>query len=136
INYPDSKTKTDFSNELFIAKDFIRDLACDFEEIAQIRFSEKIHQIENELTKFRYDAILEVNKANKGRVNQSVKHKYQLDRSVLKKCNLFRPNVEISPEQLAYVIYTSGTTGQPKGVMVKHGSIARTIQWRRDEYQL
>ncbi|HEX3044252.1 MAG TPA: amino acid adenylation domain-containing protein [Bacillota bacterium] len=37
---------------------------------------------------------------------------------------------------LAYIIYTSGTAGNPKGVMIEHGSIANTIQWRRDEYQL
>lgn len=41
-----------------------------------------------------------------------------------------------TPDSLAYVIYTSGTTGRPKGVMIEHGSVSRTIQWRRDEYKL
>ncbi|WP_407873315.1 non-ribosomal peptide synthase/polyketide synthase [Paenibacillus melissococcoides] len=35
---------------------------------------------------------------------------------------------------LAYVIYTSGTSGQPKGVMVEHGSIAHTLQWKAETY--
>ncbi|MCU0288829.1 MAG: amino acid adenylation domain-containing protein, partial [Acidobacteria bacterium] len=38
--------------------------------------------------------------------------------------------------RLAYVIYTSGTTGRPKGVLVEHGSIFNTIQWRKQEYNL
>ncbi|MBK3493951.1 amino acid adenylation domain-containing protein [Viridibacillus sp. YIM B01967] len=40
------------------------------------------------------------------------------------------------PKDLAYVIYTSGTTGNPKGVMVEHESISRSIQWRKNEYKL
>ncbi len=37
-------------------------------------------------------------------------------------------------EDLAYIIYTSGTTGNPKGVMINHGSMSQTIQWRKNEY--
>ncbi|MCK4258505.1 MAG: non-ribosomal peptide synthase/polyketide synthase [Halanaerobiales bacterium] len=37
---------------------------------------------------------------------------------------------------LAYIIYTSGTTGKPKGVMIEHGSIANTIYWFKNEYQM
>ncbi|MCO4850630.1 non-ribosomal peptide synthase/polyketide synthase [Bacillus vallismortis] len=32
---------------------------------------------------------------------------------------------------LAYVIYTSGTTGLPKGVMVEHGGIVNSLQWKK-----
>ncbi|MGF7533043.1 amino acid adenylation domain-containing protein [Bacillus mexicanus] len=32
---------------------------------------------------------------------------------------------------LAYVIYTSGTTGKPKGVMVEHGGIVNSLQWKK-----
>ncbi|HEY2494992.1 MAG TPA: amino acid adenylation domain-containing protein [Paenibacillus sp.] len=39
-----------------------------------------------------------------------------------------------NPRDLAYVIYTSGTTGNPKGVMIEHGSIANSIQWKSEFY--
>lgn len=39
-----------------------------------------------------------------------------------------------APEHLAYVIYTSGTTGKSKGVMIEHGSLANTIQWKKRHY--
>ena len=44
-------------------------------------------------------------------------------------CSLLSPIAEHS--HLAYVIYTSGTTGKPKGVMVEHGGIANSLQWKK-----
>jgi amino acid adenylation domain-containing protein/thioester reductase-like protein len=41
--------------------------------------------------------------------------------------NIFLPT--INPEQVAYIIYTSGTTGEPKGVMIRHKSLANLITW-------
>ena len=46
------------------------------------------------------------------------------------------PGKTCGTHDLAYVIYTSGTTGNPKGVLIEHHSIARTLQWRADEYGL
>ncbi|AVF26547.1 non-ribosomal peptide synthase/polyketide synthase [Paenibacillus larvae] len=37
---------------------------------------------------------------------------------------------------LAYVIYTSGTTGRPKGVMVEHGAIVNSLQWKKSFFEL
>ncbi len=44
-------------------------------------------------------------------------------------CSLLSPVAEHS--HLAYVIYTSGTTGKPKGVMVEHGGIVNSLQWKK-----
>lgn len=55
-----SVTKTDWSNELFIHKDFINNLISEFSKIVETEVSTKYHTIENELTKYRFDAILHV----------------------------------------------------------------------------
>lgn len=70
----------------------------------------------NELTDFRYDAILTINKAN--RLSMPGSKKKLLDRS-----NFTYDIKEIdqsTPLGLAYIIYTSGSTGAPKGAMVQH----------------
>ena len=49
---------------------------------------------------------------------------------------LKKPQERTNPENLAYMIYTSGSTGNPKGVMIKHLSIAHNIVWRFDFFHL
>lgn len=46
------------------------------------------------------------------------------------------PAVNAQSNDLAYVVYTSGSTGIPKGVMVEHGAILNTIQFRVEYYGL
>ncbi|HVR97693.1 MAG TPA: amino acid adenylation domain-containing protein, partial [Thermoanaerobaculia bacterium] len=41
---------------------------------------------------------------------------------------------ETSPDNAAYVIYTSGSLGRPKGVLVRHGSLASYTVAAADEY--
>src|SRR5262249_19899793 len=39
------------------------------------------------------------------------------------------PPDDAHPENLAYVIYTSGSTGPPKGVAIRHSSVAVLLDW-------
>jgi acyl-CoA synthetase (AMP-forming)/AMP-acid ligase II/ubiquinone/menaquinone biosynthesis C-methylase UbiE len=137
-------TKTDFSSELFLAKGFWKDLQAGLEEIAAVEFSDKIYTIENELTKFRYDVFITVDKSpvhekkNKGKKRQ--KQKYRDDtRQVLaldsrKLQTVRQASSTLQPNHLAYIIYTSGTTGRPKGVEVEHRGVVNTLSYRKDVY--
>ncbi|MCB2354686.1 non-ribosomal peptide synthetase [Clostridium estertheticum] len=116
-------TKTDVSSELFISQKYFEDLMADIKEIEQVEFSHKIHTIENELTKFRYDAIIHINKSIEQKPITS-KHKYQHDFRNLKN-NLGKYDAsDVKPDNLAYIIFTSGSTGKPKGVMIEHKGMA------------
>ncbi|UCH93630.1 MAG: amino acid adenylation domain-containing protein, partial [Candidatus Aminicenantes bacterium] len=141
-------TKTDFTSELFLSKGFWKDLGVECNEIASIKFSDKIYTIENELTKFRYDVLITIDKQpvpiGKGKrgkkAKKKKKEKYQDDmRQVLrlgsKEVQKFQTSsLTLRPNNLAYIIYTSGTTGQPKGVEVEHRGVVNTLWYRKEVY--
>ena len=56
--------KVDLSHDLFLPKEFFYNLKQDFWEIDEVEISSKHHTIENELTKFRYDVLIKLNKNN------------------------------------------------------------------------
>lgn len=118
------KTKTDFSADLFVAKGFFKDLMLDEDIITDVAISDKIFTMENELTKYRYDVFLSINKQHKTSV-KSKRYKNQFSNSILAAQPVHSPALKLSPANLAYVIYTSGTTGQPKGVLVQHYNVVR-----------
>ena len=37
--------------------------------------------------------------------------------------------VEVTGETISHLFYTSGSTGQPKGVLIRHATLANTISW-------
>lgn len=62
--------KKNSKDDLSYPKDFIRELPAYIPEIVEVQITEKIGKIENELKKYRYDALLFVDKNNK----RSAKH--------------------------------------------------------------
>jgi fengycin family lipopeptide synthetase D len=126
-------TKTDFSSELFVSRMFWQDLAAKIKEIKAVEFSDKIYTIENELTKFRYDTLLVINKKDSP-AKKWKKWKHQDDMNALYSFSPGALPLQLSSDSLAYIIYTSGTTGKPKGVAVEHKSLLNFIIWRITNY--
>jgi amino acid adenylation domain-containing protein len=135
-------TKTDFDDELFISRRYFEDLAKDDPRVVKTQFSGKKHTLENELTRFRYDALLTVDKNRDTSAGKKTsarnKHKYQYDLHRLKayETDCPQPAIDIEPGQIAYVVYTSGTTGIPRGVAVEHRGLVNYICWQLDAYRL
>jgi fengycin family lipopeptide synthetase D len=122
------KTKTDFSDELFLAPEFFRDLTLEQNELKDCKITGKIYSIQNELTQYRYDAILEVDKQYRG-AKGCKKIKEQHGISDIEKYPDFRTVGVARANNLAYVIFTSGSTGKPKGVMVEHKALVNMCNW-------
>ncbi|WP_051870662.1 non-ribosomal peptide synthetase [Brevibacillus laterosporus] len=115
----DYKTWTDWSDYLFVCPEFFEDLVYDFPEIDKIEHSKKIYTIENELTKFRFDTIVKINKKEVKKLPLK-RYKHQYDATYLNQYSHRESICEAQPNDLCYIIYTSGSTGKPKGVMVEH----------------
>jgi len=124
------KINTDLSGELFISPAFLEDLPLDIPAIREVEITGKIYTIENELTKFRYDAFFTIDKSPAQVLASRTRHRYQHDSSTLRNYDDNRPVTRVGPQNLVYIIYTSGTTGSPKGVMVEHGNLMNFVQWR------
>ena len=129
------KTKTDWSSELFVGRAFFHDIAVEFPRIKQVTVSDKIYTIENELTKFRYDVLLTVDKDINSNTNgPRHKNKYQEDMRALERENIPGWSPSAGENHLAYMIYTSGTTGKPRGVMINHRSLVNYLYWAIKQY--
>lgn len=123
-------TKLDWSNEMFFSRSFFDDLGKEEPVIEKVTHTEKIYTIPNELTEYRYDTLLTINKKKKQsqNVNGITKKKYQLDNTALKNYDYSNLTHSGNGRSLAYIAYTSGTTGQPKGVLIEHRSVSRLVK--------
>lgn len=124
----DRKTKRDWEDEFFVSREMIEGISSAFPEIINIEFSEKIGTVRNELTEFRFDSILHVNKGD-SKVRRPRKGLYDLSH-ISKEPNA--PIDHATPDDIAYVIYTSGSTGNPKGAIVEHRGMSNHLQSKID----
>jgi amino acid adenylation domain-containing protein len=120
------KTRIDWSSELFVPRGFWQDLAVELPQIGHIEFSPKIHTIENELTRYRYDVLMTIDRSAGGRA-VGRKCKSQYDVTALAQADSRALRCPLTPAQAAYVMYTSGSTGTPRGVVVEHGPVVNLL---------
>ena len=59
--HPGVRYKRDFSHELFIPHEYWKDIANQFPQITKTLISDKIGRYKNEINRFRYDVLFEVN---------------------------------------------------------------------------
>ncbi len=129
-----SKTKVEWEDELFISPDFVKDLPYHHTFISSVAVTEKAGVIRNELTDFRFDALLVVNKLAEPR--KFMPRKLQLDRRALVDDNGLDDIDHSDPRGLAYVIYTSGSTGEPKGAMVEHVGMVNHLYSKINTFEI
>ncbi len=121
-------TKTDFSSEFFVAKGYFQDLSISEREIVDVAISDKIRTIENELTKYRYDVILQIDKSGAKTVtrekeSQKRKIKRQYDRADLITRSEVNPEIEVAPEALATIITNFDDVERRKSLLIRHSDI-------------
>ncbi len=128
-------TKTDFSADLFVSRGYFEDLVMDEAAVVSTIISEKIRTIENELTKFRYDVILHVNKERPKKENDVLtKHKYQYGRIALNNQPLTNPTINVAADYLACTIYDFETLDKPREIAVKHTDIVKLLNTKNPFY--
>lgn len=120
--------------ELFVARELLNDYCLSQPFEANAVHTAKIAKIENELTRFRFDTVIQVGKKKQpvaGRL-----HKWQIFGTGNKRTPLTANRIGpcITPDDLAYVIYTSGSTGKPKGTMIDHRGAVNRIDWMWKKY--
>ncbi|MBC7864495.1 MAG: amino acid adenylation domain-containing protein, partial [Bacteroidia bacterium] len=128
------RTKTDWSAELFLSKTFIKDLVAENAGIVDVTFTDKIHTIENELTRYRFDAVLKIDKT--ATAKQLPKQKKQKDLRQIFSHSASVPASSVTTTDAAYIIYTSGSTGNPKGVIVKHKGVINLCNWHQVNFKI
>lgn len=126
-------TKTDRYEELFLSRQWFRDLQYDRPEITGIEFSPLITDHRSELSDYSYDVLLTVDKQAAAGSDDGAapgperKSRRQFDRSDYSALPDDALPEQGGADKLANLMYTSGSTGRPKGVQVEHRNITRLV---------
>lgn len=127
------RTKLIWDDELFFHPQYFKDLAFDFPELISFEVSKKKGQLINELTLFRFDLIIKIDKTQQNKpIYAQGKWKFGIDDIKNQKVATLP---SICEQDLAYIIFTSGTTGVPKGVEVTHGALVNQILGFHEVYK-
>lgn len=130
------RMKKDMNTELFMPRNYFTNVKWSHEFIDDASISLKKGNIDNELTKYRYDALIKIDK------KQERKFPTFAPKMIFKKEEIEMQSdsnlefIKLSPNNLVYIIYTSGSTGKPKGVMIEHGSLLNRLFWMQNRYPL
>lgn len=116
----------DTESELFLSDKFFEDFFGRIGYQSLIKSSEKIGSIKNELSMFRFDMTIELDKKNKS-TSGFTPDKYQIWKSgILEYSDKFSLQT-VKGNNLAYIIYTSGSSGKPKGVQISHTAVVNFL---------
>lgn len=63
--HPDADTRLDYSDELFLSRDYFQYLASKVDGIYKVEISDKIGSINNEMLNYRYDVIMHYKRGSK-----------------------------------------------------------------------
>ncbi len=134
---PTAASKINWDNDLFIDKNYLKNLVHKFPAITQVEITNKLGDYENELLKYRFDAIIYVNKLTSQTGFQKPTSALPLinyQRLQFSSVNKLPANYNLpGNDDLAYIIYTSGSTGRPKGAMVHHGGMLNHLMSKVNE---
>ncbi len=126
INDLDLVKKKYSESELFLPETFFTDYFNEQNFESFLQPSKKTGVIKNELSLYRFDMLVKVNKGLQS-VNNCKVRKYQLSEKDISICSDKKNDKAIQSTDLAYIIYTSGSTGRPKGVEIQHYSVVNFL---------
>ena len=125
---PEATTRLEREKELYMSRELLEDLRHEFPAIAEVTTSKMIAEHESELSLYRFDALLKIDKKDTAVPNDTAKTKQQFDRRAWVTADSGPVPEKNRADSLAYLIFTSGSTGEPRGVMIEHRGVTRLVK--------
>ncbi|MFM7857649.1 MAG: AMP-binding protein, partial [Flammeovirgaceae bacterium] len=119
----------DFQDHKFYSREFFNDLPSNLPGVETMEISGKIGSIQNELTRFRFDAIIRINKSVS--LSKTLPQKLQMDgRDLVRypKPALEAVRDHTAAEQPAFISFSSDPEGRPKGAVLNHANLTHQLR--------